>query len=152
MTDARPGGPADDELRLPRPPGVFRLFFARHPWFVDGVLVGLFVVPTALYFVLHLLGFSRTTVDVPAWVVVVGMIGAAALAVAVLFRRAHPLVLVGRDGTPEDQGLGAAAHGGAQGPHSDLSEGGLRDRDRADLAPAGADPEGQFLHRRSLLT
>lgn len=41
--------PAEDELRLPRPPGVFRRFWARHPLFADiliAVLAFLLSVPT----------------------------------------------------------------------------------------------------------
>lgn len=33
--------PAEDELRLPRPPGVFRRFWARHPLFAD-ILIAIF--------------------------------------------------------------------------------------------------------------
>ncbi|MCU1482137.1 MAG: two-component sensor histidine kinase, partial [Subtercola sp.] len=83
---------ADDELRLPRPPGVFRLFFARHPWFVDGALVVLFALPVALYIVLRSVGVGAGPWPVP--VTIVGVASAAAIAVAILFRRAHPLVLV----------------------------------------------------------
>ncbi|UFS58979.1 sensor histidine kinase [Subtercola endophyticus] len=93
MTDVRGAAAADDELRLPRPPGVFRLFFARHPWFVDGALVVLFAAPVALYFVLRLAGVGAGPWPVP--VTIVGVVSAAAIAAAILFRRAHPLVLVG---------------------------------------------------------
>ncbi|GGF29528.1 sensor histidine kinase [Subtercola lobariae] len=82
-----------DALRLPRPPGVFRIFFARHPWFVDGVLVGLFVLPAALYVTLQ--AFRLTPTDPPLVWSLVAIAGAALMAVGILFRRAHPYLLVG---------------------------------------------------------
>jgi signal transduction histidine kinase len=86
------GDSAADMLRLPRPPGVFRLFFARHPWFVDGFLVGLYVLPAALLFVLDAGGITRS--GNPPIVTVLALVGGAAVAVALVFRRAHPFVLV----------------------------------------------------------
>ncbi|MCU1476945.1 MAG: two-component sensor histidine kinase [Subtercola sp.] len=92
-----PGSLVDDAaaeaLRLPRPPGVFRLFFSRHPWFVDGVLVALFVLPATLLLTLDIAGVTRS--GNPLIVSLLALVGAAALAVALLFRRAHPFVLVG---------------------------------------------------------
>ena len=66
--------------------------------------------------------------------------------VTVLVRRPHPFVLVGRDRSPEDQRLGAAAHAGAEGADQDLPGAGLGDGDGPDLAASGAHPEGQLLH------
>lgn len=39
--------PAEDELRLPRPPGVFRRFWARHPLFAD-ILIAVFAFVLSL--------------------------------------------------------------------------------------------------------
>lgn len=41
--------PAEDELRLPRTPGVFRRFWARHPLFADiliAIVAFLLSIPT----------------------------------------------------------------------------------------------------------
>ncbi|WP_341999113.1 histidine kinase [Microbacterium sp. LWH7-1.2] len=87
VVGAAPG--ADDGLLLPRPPGVFRRFWARHPRFADvvvAVVAFLLSVPTAAI---------RSEYPVPptgaqtvfAIVVVTGA------CVALLFRRSRPLLV-----------------------------------------------------------
>ena len=51
MTEApiSPGYPASvvgGELRLPKPPGVIRQYWARHPWLTDSLITALYFVPT----------------------------------------------------------------------------------------------------------
>lgn len=104
---ARPWS-AEAELRLPRPPGVFRRWLAGHPKAVDWVIVGTYLFGCAMM-VLFALAYGLTTVgdtglsdeavqDMTSmtafitwpWslmsVAITGLI-----AVALLFRRKHPL-------------------------------------------------------------
>ena len=53
MTESRlapdhPDAVAGGELRLPKPPGVFRQFWARHPRLTDGLIAGIYGVPTII--------------------------------------------------------------------------------------------------------
>lgn len=97
MTEAplSPGYPASvvgGELRLPKPPGVVRQFWARHPRLTDGLIAGLYLVP----------GFGATLVEgtgsdpQPAWLLVMQLTAIVAISAAlVLFRRSNPWVLLG---------------------------------------------------------
>lgn len=79
----------DDGLRLPRPPGVFRRFWARHPLFAD-VLIALF----CLLLSLTPLRFGADRLPEPAAVVIAVLVPVSVLAAcgALLIRRRHPLV------------------------------------------------------------
>lgn len=80
--------PADAELLLPRPPGVIRRFWARHPLFTDIVvaLIGLLIaVATAG-------PFGTDGADPGAAVHIVSMVVAIAAAASLMLRRRWPLV------------------------------------------------------------
>ncbi|SIN73192.1 sensor histidine kinase [Agromyces cerinus] len=96
MTEApiSPGYPASvvgGELRLPKPPGVIRQFWARHPWLTDSLITALYFVPTfigtiALMFVPN---------PPPVWIAVAQLVAIAVAAAAILlFRRRRPWLLV----------------------------------------------------------
>jgi signal transduction histidine kinase len=96
MTEApiSPGYPASvvgGELRLPKPPGVIRQFWARHPWLTDSLITALYFIPT--FFSSLAMSFGP---DAPSpWITAaqlaaVGVAGAALL----LFRRRHPWLLI----------------------------------------------------------
>ncbi|MFF3027501.1 sensor histidine kinase [Microbacterium sp. NPDC057944] len=79
----------DDGLRLPRPPGLFRRFWARHPLFAD-VLIALFcllvsIVPSR---------DSSPDLPEPFGIVIAVLIPLSVLVacVTLLFRRRHPIV------------------------------------------------------------
>jgi signal transduction histidine kinase len=81
--------PAEDELRLPRPPGVFRRFWARHPLFAD-ILIALL----ALFLSVPALTVRSGRAEPPggvllALVVVVAILGC----VALLWRRRWPVAV-----------------------------------------------------------
>jgi signal transduction histidine kinase len=87
-----PGPPlavAGGALRLPRPPGVIRRFWARHPWLADSLIAGLYLVPT----------FVGSTVNIgsvapPAWISVIRVLAVLGAAVAILLlRRRRPWLL-----------------------------------------------------------
>ncbi|TQK18679.1 signal transduction histidine kinase [Microbacterium sp. SLBN-154] len=79
------------ELRLPRPPGVIRRFWARHPLLVDCLVAGFYVLS-----ILAALILAAATGPVPLWVTVARIVLVAATAVVmVLFRRSNPWLLVG---------------------------------------------------------
>lgn len=88
----RPEPAVGGELRLPKPPGVIRQFWARHPRLTDALIAGIYAVPA----------FSFTIVDgllndpQPLWLLILRLVAiAGAAAVLVLFRRSRPwLVLV----------------------------------------------------------
>ncbi|WP_116281577.1 sensor histidine kinase [Subtercola boreus] len=99
-----------DDFALPKPPGVFRLFFARHAWIVDGSIVVLYGVPTILIVGISLVMGRADWVGDPVKTVAV-VAGSAVMLVALYLRRRHPLVLVGATGvgillvTPFFEGL-----------------------------------------------
>lgn len=81
--------PAEDELRLPRPPGVFRRFWARHPLFADiliAIVAFLLSVPT--------LTIRSDRANPPTGALLALMIALAILGcVALLWRRRWPLAV-----------------------------------------------------------
>ncbi|WP_172582856.1 sensor histidine kinase [Subtercola boreus] len=82
-----------DDLRLPRPPGVFRQFFARHPWVVDSAIVVLFGLPATLFVLVTLAGGRGDVPNVAGTILAV--VGSLLVIVALYLRRRHPLLLVG---------------------------------------------------------
>lgn len=89
---------ADAELRLPRPPGVIRRFWARHPVFTDALLAGLCglfaLAPLAAMSAVTATGIADGSVTAfaspfaPAIIAFTGLLAAAAQ----LIRRRRPLV------------------------------------------------------------
>lgn len=77
--------PVEGELSLPRPPGVFRQFWARHPWWTDSIFAGTFFFPTFLgAFSLYFEPRSSP------WLVGAWMLAVAATTAALLVRRYRP--------------------------------------------------------------
>jgi signal transduction histidine kinase len=79
----------DEELRLPRAPGLFRRFWSRHPVFADVVIVGISLLLSST--TVGITEFPETTppIDVPPFVFPALMIAASA---TLLWRRRYPLV------------------------------------------------------------
>ncbi|MFB6609300.1 sensor histidine kinase [Agromyces sp. NPDC056379] len=96
MTEApiSPGYPASvvgGELRLPKPPGVVRQFWARHPWLTDSLITALYFVPTFFGSIASLF----VPEPPPAWIAVAQLVAIAVAAAAILlFRRRRPWLLV----------------------------------------------------------
>ena len=86
---ARVSARDDEELRLPRPPGVFRRFWARHPVVGDAVIALL-----CLFLTLTPASSVRTGIPDPAGIVlsIIALAGVLAACVALFWRRRHPLV------------------------------------------------------------
>ncbi|WP_137844611.1 histidine kinase [Microbacterium sp. 2FI] len=87
VVGAAPG--ADDGLLLPRPPGVLRRFWSRHPRITDALVAGaalLLSLPVATF----RSGFPTQPSATETWFAVGVVIVACA---ALLFRRRHPLVV-----------------------------------------------------------
>lgn len=82
--------PRDEELRLPRPPGVFRQFWARHPRLADAL--------TALICLLLTVGASATSTPdarpIPLGAGVVIGVAAVGSSVLVLWRRRWPATIL----------------------------------------------------------
>jgi signal transduction histidine kinase len=81
---------AGNGLFLPKPPGVVRRFWARHPWFLDSIVAG-------AYFLVALgmaaaAGSPRLD-PVPDWIIPAGLGIGVAAAAAVLFRRHRPRIV-----------------------------------------------------------
>lgn len=83
-----PSVPMDEELRLPRPPGVLRRFWARHPVIADVLLallcLALSLVPAAT--------FTRTQPAASVTLSAVAPVLIVAACVALLWRRRAPLL------------------------------------------------------------
>src|SRR5215218_5179830 len=96
MTEAplSPGYPASvvgGELRLPRPPGVVRQFWARHPRLTDALIAVLYFVPTLV----GTISFAFDSPTPPQWIGLAQLGSAVASATAMLFRRDRPWLLMG---------------------------------------------------------
>jgi signal transduction histidine kinase len=88
----RPERAVGGELRLPKPPGVIRQFWSRHPRLTDGLIAGIYFAPA----------FTTTLVEgltadpQPAWLFVLQLAAVVGISAAlVLFRRSNPWLLLG---------------------------------------------------------
>lgn len=85
-----PDGVAEGELRLPRPPGVIRRFWARHPRLADGLIAGIYGIPTVIGTIVGAVQYA-----LPVWVTIAAVATALATAVGLLlFRRSYPSVVL----------------------------------------------------------
>ncbi|UOQ88942.1 histidine kinase [Agromyces endophyticus] len=97
MTEApfSPGRPASavgGELRLPKPPGVIRQFWARHPRLTDSLITAVYVVPTFIGAVV----MASDSQNPPLWSTMLQLIGIALGGAALLlFRRSRPWLVMG---------------------------------------------------------
>ena len=84
--------PVAGDLRLPKPPGVIRQFWYRHPWLTDSLIAALYVVPgmlTGLFIQFIPEGEEPPFAYVPI-AIATSIIGGAAL----MFRRRRPWLVV----------------------------------------------------------
>jgi signal transduction histidine kinase len=86
----RAASAVEGDLRLPKPPGVIRRFWARHPWLTDSLIAALYAIPILLG------AFTVMAVDpaveaVPAIAVSAPVVAGVSI-VSVLFRRRIPLI------------------------------------------------------------
>jgi signal transduction histidine kinase len=97
MTEAprspdRPASAVGGELRLPKPPGVVRQFWARHPRLTDSLIAALYAVPTLI----ATLVVAANSPAPPTWTVVLQLGGIALGGTALLlFRRSRPWLVAG---------------------------------------------------------
>ncbi|MET0854989.1 MAG: histidine kinase dimerization/phosphoacceptor domain-containing protein, partial [Microterricola sp.] len=88
-----PASVVGGELRLPKPPGVFRRFWARHPVLTDALIAAVYAVPTFFGTLGMIVGISDPIF--PLWVSVLHLLAIALVAVAMVFwRRRHPWLLM----------------------------------------------------------
>lgn len=78
----------EGDFGLPRPPGVIREFWVRHPWWTDSLVSGLYAVPTFLL-TLAMAVTPRLNPD-PGWLITLGLVSVVVASAALLFRRYHP--------------------------------------------------------------
>ncbi|WP_308799621.1 sensor histidine kinase [Agromyces silvae] len=75
--------------RLPRPPGVIRRFWARHPWLTDSLIAAFYLLPTMLG------SFAGQADAPPVWVIVLRLVAVAVAGASILLlRRRHPWSLI----------------------------------------------------------
>ncbi|GAA1754154.1 sensor histidine kinase [Agromyces humatus] len=86
-----PNAVVGGEPRLPKPPGVFRQFWARHPRLTDGLIAGIYGVPTISTAIV------MAVIDgLPVWFAIVEVASILAATVAVfLLRRTRPRIVLG---------------------------------------------------------
>ncbi|MCD2442371.1 histidine kinase [Agromyces sp. SYSU K20354] len=85
-----PDAVAGGEPRLPKPPGVFRRFWARHPRLTDGLIAGVYGVPTIVSVIITALQYG-----LPLWLTLLQLavvLGAAAA--MLLVRRTRPWLVL----------------------------------------------------------
>ena len=85
-----PGGavPTAEELLLPRPPGVVRKFWARHPWVTDSAVAGIYLAVAVFSAILQLLPANGSATGTG---VALHLAATVVAAVAILFRRRRPV-------------------------------------------------------------
>jgi signal transduction histidine kinase len=85
---------AEGDLQLPRPPGVIRRFLARHPRVVDSIVVGFYLVFSALGFIAVVVApsiqSSGSTIEASPGAIALRVIATLGMAAALLFRRRAP--------------------------------------------------------------
>jgi len=79
----------DEELRLPRAPGLFRRFWARHPVVTDVLVAGIPLLMSSATIGITEMGAPESGLPAPPFLIPAGMVLAA---VSLLWRRQHPLV------------------------------------------------------------
>ncbi|WP_240148444.1 sensor histidine kinase [Diaminobutyricibacter tongyongensis] len=85
-----PASPTEGDLRLPKAPGVIRQFWARHPWLVDSLIAGFYLAGAGVSSFTQRSGPVTTVAGA-----VVPLVLAVLCAVALLFRRYRPWVVLG---------------------------------------------------------
>jgi signal transduction histidine kinase len=95
MTDAttsldRTSVPVEGDLRLPRPPGVIRRYWYRHPRLADALVAVAYLLPTVLGSLLASVG----TVDIDPALLPVGFALVLFGGIVLLFRRSRPLIVL----------------------------------------------------------
>ncbi|WP_350349723.1 histidine kinase [Agromyces sp. G08B096] len=97
MTDApfspgRPSSAVGGELRLPKPPGVIRQFWARHPRLTDSLIAAAYAIPTFIAAIV----MATDSPEPPLWSTLLQLVGIAlACAALLLFRRHRPWLVMG---------------------------------------------------------
>jgi len=94
---SRSSASAEGELRLPRPPGVLRRYWARHPLFADILVVVVCLLVSAVPIVATRALPERTGTDAADWPLVLPVLGIVVVlgCLALLVRRRHPLIVLG---------------------------------------------------------
>lgn len=83
--------PTVGELLLPKPPGVIRRFWVRHPWVFDSLVAGIYFL-----FAVGMAAAASTPrlEPVPVWTIPAALGAGAVATAALLFRRHHPWVVL----------------------------------------------------------
>ncbi|HEY5224803.1 MAG TPA: histidine kinase [Microbacteriaceae bacterium] len=89
----REASAVEGDLSLPKPPGVIRRFWARHPWWTDSLITAVYVLPVFIGSLT--VTILSPTVSGHALAATAGPILAAGSGTAVLFRRRTPLWALG---------------------------------------------------------
>ena len=74
---------------LPRPPGVIRRYWARHPWVMDSIVAGGYLLLVAGAFTIN-----AVSIGSDGWTLALGLASALVAATALLFRRYRPFTVL----------------------------------------------------------
>jgi len=83
--------PVEGDLRLPKPPGVIRQFWYRHPRLTDALVSAAYILPAAAIGLLFSLSGRTASGDLVPFGVVAVLLGG----IALLFRRSRPWTVLG---------------------------------------------------------
>ncbi len=79
----------EGDVRLPRPPGVVRRFWARHPWWVDGLVAGAHLLVATVITIA-----SATAYSVPTAALVLQLAAVGVSTAALVLRRRYPVIVL----------------------------------------------------------
>ncbi|MGG7463761.1 MULTISPECIES: histidine kinase [unclassified Plantibacter] len=89
--------PSEEDLLLPKPPGVIRQWWARHPWVADSIIAGVYCFVTMLGTLAStaLVFDDGTMAPLTPYRVVISIVAVLVTTAAVLFRRHRPVLMLG---------------------------------------------------------
>jgi len=91
--DSRAGA-TEGDLLLPRPPGVIRRFWARHPWVTDSIVAAIYLLLSSIALALQVAPLDAPRTAPPAWSIVLQVLIVLAVSAALVFRRRRPILLL----------------------------------------------------------
>lgn len=85
---------AEGDLQLPRPPGVIRRFWARHPWLTDSLVAAVYLLISAIAITVLITPAGQEPARIPVGLVILRVVVTLATTAAFVFRRRKPVTVL----------------------------------------------------------